>query len=828
MKTHTVHFRVLSVLLAMVIMLGWLAAFPPLAYASSASELKTKIENHVHGGTSTLSATVSGDTVTVTGTVTGATNMMELNISSGVTVLWKASYTGSSINATGAMLYLSGGGTFEVALDGLIKQTAGQGYTVYASSSQAITVRISGGTVTSNSSTTTLYVNGNNSYVDVRAGLVETIGNGRAIQIGYGQYQNVSVTGGTVRACGNDSAIFVQSSSTQSVISVNGGVVESTGSGYAINTQTDSPTVYVGGGSVRATGTNGIAICTKGDNSRVNIVGGTVESTQLWAVYNEGKKGSISVTSGTVKANGLNGRAIRNGGPESKILVNGSSVIVECKDEGIALANASGGTNSTISVLNGTVRATGVNSTAIYNSGSNSRVEVSGGRVDSVYRGVYNDVPNSKIVVSGGIISGKGGPAIWNNNANSTIEVSNGFVFSLGKTPTSPGSDAVVRSANGTAIVSGVGVVCGWNKTSSTYTEGTNTDLVTNGTASVRWGRSSGQSGISYENGTNTGFFPLSDVTVNPVKYTVKFDSNGGSAVADKVVNKGDKVTKPDDPTKPGFVFAGWYKEAALTTAYNFNDAVMSNFTLYAKWTTAPKYMVTVVDGTGGGSHAAGETVYIAANPAPEGKAFDRWTTSDGVSFANATNASTSFTMPSKAVTVTATYKDLPAGFHTVNVTADGGGTANADVPYAKQGDTVTLTAEAAEGYSFKSWQVISGGVTISDDKFVMPNRPVTIKAIFQDDSVPEEIAETPDPTDPDATTPDGEPVAPDEVTATPVKKSLNWRLILLISLGVLTLGCLLAFLLVMKKEKKKDKEDEPVDAALPPQDKNVPEMKKD
>jgi len=46
--------------------------------------------------------------------------------------------------------------------------------------------------------------------------------------------------------------------------------------------------------------------------------------------------------------------------------------------------------------------------------------------------------------------------------------------------------------------------------------------------------------------------------------YTVTFNSNGGSAVASQTVNEGDDATKPADPTQTGYVFAGWYEEAAL------------------------------------------------------------------------------------------------------------------------------------------------------------------------------------------------------------------------------------------------------------------------
>jgi len=67
--------------------------------------------------------------------------------------------------------------------------------------------------------------------------------------------------------------------------------------------------------------------------------------------------------------------------------------------------------------------------------------------------------------------------------------------------------------------------------------------------------------------------------------YTVTFNSNGGSAVTSQSVTYNNKVTKPADPTKEGFTFAGWYTDSALTNAYDFSKNVTGGFTLYAKWT---------------------------------------------------------------------------------------------------------------------------------------------------------------------------------------------------------------------------------------------------
>lgn len=68
-------------------------------------------------------------------------------------------------------------------------------------------------------------------------------------------------------------------------------------------------------------------------------------------------------------------------------------------------------------------------------------------------------------------------------------------------------------------------------------------------------------------------------------QYTVIFESNGGSVVEKQTVADGQKVSRPEDPTKEGFVFEGWYTDSGMTTAYDFGSEVTKSFTLYAKWT---------------------------------------------------------------------------------------------------------------------------------------------------------------------------------------------------------------------------------------------------
>ena len=68
--------------------------------------------------------------------------------------------------------------------------------------------------------------------------------------------------------------------------------------------------------------------------------------------------------------------------------------------------------------------------------------------------------------------------------------------------------------------------------------------------------------------------------------FTVSFDTDGGTAIADQSVRDGNLATKPADPTKDGYTFGGWYKEDTFTTAFDFDtDTITADTTIYAKFT---------------------------------------------------------------------------------------------------------------------------------------------------------------------------------------------------------------------------------------------------
>lgn len=92
---------------------------------------------------------------------------------------------------------------------------------------------------------------------------------------------------------------------------------------------------------------------------------------------------------------------------------------------------------------------------------------------------------------------------------------------------------------------------------------------------------------IEIADADDTGYDIAQYVIVAPV-HTVTFETNGyGGEDFEKKVADGFAVKEPTEPTDPNVNFGGWYKDSALSTAWNFtNDKITSDVTIYAKWTT--------------------------------------------------------------------------------------------------------------------------------------------------------------------------------------------------------------------------------------------------
>lgn len=117
----------------------------------------------------------------------------------------------------------------------------------------------------------------------------------------------------------------------------------------------------------------------------------------------------------------------------------------------------------------------------------------------------------------------------------------------------------------------------------------------------------------------------------SPDMVTVTFNSNGGSSVKSVQINKGEKVSKPEDPTLAGYIFDGWYLDKECTKEYSFDTKVENDITLFAKWTEKKADMVTVRFESNGGSSVKsvqinkGEKVSKPSNPKKDGYSFAGW-----------------------------------------------------------------------------------------------------------------------------------------------------------------------------------------------------------
>lgn len=138
-----------------------------------------------------------------------------------------------------------------------------------------------------------------------------------------------------------------------------------------------------------------------------------------------------------------------------------------------------------------------------------------------------------------------------------------------------------------TPITKNLELVAKWEKAKDNSTTGTTTTTKKNDTTSSTTKKTTTKKNDT----TNTTTTKKTTTTTTEAKkYTVKFDSNGGSKVSSKEVTSGSKVSKPSNPTRTGYKFGGW---TLNNKAYDFNSKVTSNITLVAKW-TAKTYTVKV------------------------------------------------------------------------------------------------------------------------------------------------------------------------------------------------------------------------------------------
>ncbi len=198
------------------------------------------------------------------------------------------------------------------------------------------------------------------------------------------------------------------------------------------------------------------------------------------------------------------------------------------------------------------------------------------------------------------------------------------------------------------------------------------------------WSESASATTATYTSGgTTTLTFGAADVTLyavwENVIYSLSYNGNGGSTsltdTTEYVIGNVATVQFSPVPTRAGYNFLGWSESASATTAtYTSGGTTTLTFgaadvTLYAVWDILD-YSVTYAEGTtdavSGMPDDVTDVAYnstfdvSAATPTRTGYTFAGWSTSDVTGSLQTYSASGSFTMPSNAVTLTATWDAIP------------------------------------------------------------------------------------------------------------------------------------------------------------------------
>ena len=455
---------------------------------------------------------------------------------------------------------------------------------------------------------------------------------------------------------------------------------------------TDGHTLTVNGG-IHVTGNNcftvygqengtGKLTATATNNAGAGIGGNGKTTTS--AQYGE-NGGTIIIAGGTIKAVGGD---------------NPKDTDSPCGGAGIG--NGNGASNGgSVTIYGGEVNATGgVGNAGI--GGDGSTIQISGGTVEAT---------------SGGA----GAAAIGGTNgAAGTITITESNV-----------------TANG---IDGTGIGSGWEDHGGTITITNSTVTASGGQGAGIGGGGSGFIGSAGGNGGN--------VTI--VNSTVTASSKEGDSIGAgrNGADPGTLTLSPAD-SKAIAAKAGADEASALAlngSPFTAETAVtdLVRGTKYFHSEPCDIHTVTVngsyAQTTGAGNYAEGATVAIDAGTR-SGYTFDGWTSADGVTFANAGSAQTTFTMPAGDVTVTAGFTRISSGPTTYAITAPDAenGTVRVSPSRASRGTTVTITVTPDEGYELESLTVLDSRdneISLTDKgdgkyTFTMPAGRVTVEASF-------------------------------------------------------------------------------------------------
>ena len=195
----------------------------------------------------------------------------------------------------------------------------------------------------------------------------------------------------------------------------------------------------------------------------------------------------------------------------------------------------------------------------------------------------------------------------------------------------------------------------------------------------------------------------------NTNKYTITFDTNGGSEIATITQDYGTQISAPADPTRKGYTFIGWDKAIPVTMP-------AENMTITAKW-KVNSYTITF--DTAGGSEIApitqdyGTAIVAPADPTREGYTFIGW------------DMEIPTTMPAENITVTAKWK-----VNSYTITFDTAGGSEIAPITQDYGTAIVAPADPTrEGYTFIGWDM--------EIPTTMPAENITLKGRWKDSEKP-------------------------------------------------------------------------------------------
>lgn len=209
----------------------------------------------------------------------------------------------------------------------------------------------------------------------------------------------------------------------------------------------------------------------------------------------------------------------------------------------------------------------------------------------------------------------------------------------------------------------------------------------------------------------------------NPAKYTITWETNGGSPLEPTEVSYKATIVAPETPTREGYVFTGWFYEPELETLFNFQTTMPAkDFTLYAGWEKG-EYKVTF--NTNGG-------LEVEPVIGTFGEEFDEPVTNRyGYTFQgwyldpDFENEFTEFIIPSQDITLYAKWE--PNDIEVTIVISEG----ETDTKIVKYNETLEeLPTPVRTGFTFKGWVDAESGEAYDFSKPV--REPITIKANWE------------------------------------------------------------------------------------------------